>query len=219
MQTHQQPQPNHPISIGEHDALIVVDVQNDFCPNGALAVQDGHLVIDVINGLMGKFRHVVLTQDWHPADHVSFADNHAKQPFSTITLPYGEQILWPRHCVQGSHGAKLHDALNQTPATLIIRKGHHADIDSYSAFLEADRQTHTGLAGLLQQINVKRVFITGLATDFCVAWTAMDACDFGFECFVIDDACRGIDADGSLAQAWEQMTAKGVRRIDSQDIA
>lgn len=205
--------------IGSGDALIVVDVQYDFCPKGALAVTDGDVIIPVINWLMPQFEHVVLTQDWHPDDHISFADNHKdKQAFTTITLPYGEQVLWPRHCVQGSQGARLHADLNQDRAQLIIRKGHHRDVDSYSAFMEADGTTTTGLAAYLQAHAVSRVFVLGLATDFCVAWTAMDARKTGFEAVVIADACRGIDVDGSLAQAWADMYACGVMQMTSADI-
>lgn len=160
-----------------------------------------------------------MTQDWHPADHISFADNHAnKTPFETITLPYGEQILWTRHCVQGSHGADFHQDLHTDHAQLIIRKGHHADIDSYSGFLEADRTTLTGLSGYLHTHGIKRVFVAGLATDFCVAWTAVDAVHFGFETFVIDDACRGINTNNSLEQAWATMLGLGIKRIESKDI-
>lgn len=198
------------------DALIVVDVQYDFCPNGALAVPNGDEIIPIINDLMPKFDHIILTQDWHPADHVSFASNHAnKNPFELIDLPYGQQVLWTDHCIQGTHGAKLHEDLDTTHAQMIIRKGYHRHIDSYSAFLEADRTTPTGLSGYLHIHDIQRVFVVGLATDFCVAWTAMDAVQFGFETFVIDDACRAIDTNGSLVKAWADMTGWGVQKITS----
>lgn len=207
------------ISLTANDALIVVDVQNDFCPTGSLPVPKGDEIIPFINDLMPKFTHIVLTQDWHPADHISFADNHAnKAPFETITLPYGEQILWTRHCVQGSFGAEFHQDLHTDHAQLIVRKGHHADIDSYSGFLEADRTTLTGLSGYLHTHGIKRVFVVGLATDFCVAWTAMDAVQFGFETFVIDDACRAIDTNGSLDKAWTDMEKWEVKKVESGDI-
>lgn len=200
-----------------NDALIVVDVQNDFCPQGALAVPSGDDIIPLINTLMPQFSHIILTQDWHPSNHISFADNHAdKAPYDTIDLPYGEQILWARHCVQGSQGADFHQDLHTNHAQLIIRKGHHADIDSYSGFLEADRTTLTGLSGYLHTHNIKRVFVVGLATDFCVAWTAIDAVHFGFETFVIEDACRGINANHSLEKAWATMLEWGIKRITSE---
>ncbi len=205
-------------NITPSDALIVVDVQNDFCPHGALAVPDGDAVVPVINQLMTYFSQVVLTQDWHPVSHSSFADNHHLPAFSTIMLPYGEQVLWTTHCVQGTLGAEFHPNLQTTTAQLIIRKGTHEQIDSYSAFVEADRVTHTGLAGYLKEKGIQRVFVVGLATDFCVAWTAMDAIAAGFECVVIEDACRGIDLNGSLEQAWAQMTASGVGKITSDKL-
>lgn len=198
------------------DVLLVVDVQNDFCTGGSLAVPDGDAIVAIINDLIGKFSHVVLTQDFHPITHASFASNHIdKQAYDNITLPYGKQVLWPDHCVQGTTGADFHPDLYTAMTQLIIRKGCNPDIDSYSAFLEADRLTKTGLASYLKEKDIKRVFIAGLATDFCVAWTAMDAIDFGFECVVIDDACRGIDVEGSLERAWADMTAKGVIRTAS----
>lgn len=202
------------------DALLVVDVQNDFCAKGSLAVPDGDAVVAIINGVLPSFDHVVLTQDFHPITHTSFASNHIdKQAYDTIALPYGEQVLWPDHCVQGTHGADFHPNLHTAAAQLIIRKGCNPDIDSYSAFLEADRTTQTGLAGYLNEKGVRRVFIAGLATDFCVAWTAMDARRFGFECIVIADACRGIDIAGSLERAWVDMNAQGVGRVDSGQLA
>lgn len=206
------------MQISPHDALIVVDVQNDFCPGGALAVADGDRIVPIINGIMPHFGHVILTQDWHPADHVSFADNHQLPAFSQVSLNYGQQVLWPSHCRQGSTGADFHPDLDTSTAQLIIRKGHHQSIDSYSAFMEADRQTLTGLAGFLKEKGIQRVFLAGLATDFCVAWTALDARHFGFECLVIEDACQAIDLDGSLSCAWQQMQAAGVMAIDARQI-
>jgi nicotinamidase/pyrazinamidase len=201
---------------GADEVLLVVDVQNDFMPDGALAVARGDEVVPVINRLARQFSHVVLTQDWHPADHVSFAANHAgRAPFEMTTLAYGEQVLWPVHCVQGTEGAAFHRALDVPHARLVIRKGHHVGVDSYSAFMEADRITPTGLAGYLRDVGATRVYCCGLATDFCVAWSALDARSAGFEVAVIDDACRAIDLDGSLANAWNQMTAAGVVRIES----
>jgi len=197
--------------------LIVVDVQNDFCPGGALAVPKGDEVVPVINRLAARFDNVVLTQDWHPRGHASFASSHAgRKPFETIDLPYGKQVLWPDHCVQGSTGAAFHKALEITKAQLVIRKGFHRDIDSYSGFLEADRKTTTGLAGYLKEKGFRSLFVCGLATDFCVAWTALDARAAGFEASVIDDACRAIDLDGSLERAWADMRAAGVNRTKSE---
>ena len=193
--------------------LVVVDVQNDFMPGGALAVPRGDAVVPVINRLAARFENVVLTQDWHPRGHVSFASSHpGKKPFETIELAYGTQVLWPDHCVQGTAGAALHSELSLAKAHLLIRKGHHADVDSYSAFLEADRRTATGLAGYLRERNLKDLYLCGLATDFCVAWTALDARAAGFDTTVIEDACRAIDLDGSLARAWNDMRAAGVKR-------
>jgi nicotinamidase/pyrazinamidase len=193
--------------------LIVVDVQNDFMPGGALAVPRGDEVVPLINRLAARFDNVVLTQDWHPRRHASFASAHpGKKPFEKIELAYGTQVLWPDHCVQGTSGAAFHPDLNVTKAQLLIRKGHHAGIDSYSAFVEADRQTSTGLAGYLGERGLESLYVCGLATDFCVAWTALDARAAGFDVTVIEDACRAIDLDGSLARAWSDMTAAGVRR-------
>ena len=179
---------------GKKEALIVVDVQNDFCPGGALAVPKGDAVVPVINRLAARFDNVVLTQDWHPRGHGSFASSHpGKKPFERIALPYGEQVLWPDHCVQGTPGAELHPALSLPQAQLVVRKGHHRDVDSYSAFLEADRATPTGLAGYLKERGLTRLFVCGLARDYCVAWTADDARDAGFEVTVVEEACRAIN--------------------------
>jgi nicotinamidase/pyrazinamidase len=196
--------------------LIVVDVQNDFCPGGALAVPNGDEVVPVINRLAARFDNVVFTQDWHPRGHASFASSHpGKKPFETVELPYGAQVLWPDHCVQGTRGAAFHEGLELGKAQLVIRKGFHRDIDSYSAFLEADRKTTTGLAGYLKERGLKSLFVCGLATDFCVAWTALDARKAGFDVSVIEDACRAIDLEGSLKRAWEEMAAASVKRINS----
>jgi nicotinamidase/pyrazinamidase len=193
--------------------LVVVDLQNDFMPGGALAVPRGDEVVPLVNRLAARFDNVVLTQDWHPRGHVSFASSHpGKKPFETIQLSYGAQVLWPDHCVQGTSGAVLHPDLNVTKAQLVIRKGHHADIDSYSAFLEADRRTATGLAGYLRERKLEKLYVCGLATDFCVAWTALDARAAGFDTTVIEDASRAIDLDGSLQRAWAEMAAAGVKR-------
>ena len=201
-------------------ALLIVDVQYGFMPGGGLPVAGGDAVVPVINRIAPRFANVVLTQDWHPRDHVSFAARHpGRQPFETLTLPYGEQVLWPTHCVQGTRDAALHDGLQVDHAQLIIRKGFRRDIDSYSAFVEADRRTTTGLAAWLHARGITRLWLCGLATDFCVAWTALDARKAGFKAAVIEDACRGIDLNGSLKAAWAQMTKAGVRRIQSADIS
>jgi nicotinamidase/pyrazinamidase len=197
--------------------LVVVDVQNDFIPGGALAVPKGDEVVPVINRLAARFDNVVLTQDWHPRGHASFATSHpGKKPFETIDLPYGKQVLWPEHCVQGTPGAALHARLDVTKAQLVIRKGFHRDVDSYSGFVEADRKTTTGLAGYLKERDLTSLFVCGLATDFCVAWTALDGRKLGFEVSVIEDACRAIDLEGSLARAWTDMHAAEVKRASSE---
>ena len=204
----------------EADLLLVIDVQNDFCPGGALGVPGGDEVVAVINRLAPHFHHCVVTQDWHPADHLSFASNHAgRQPFETVTLDYGEQVLWPDHCIQGSHGACFHRDLDRRGADLVLRKGFRRGIDSYSAFRENDKATPTGLAGYLRERGFARLFIAGLATDFCVAWTALDAVAEGFDTVLIEDACRAIDLDGSLAAAMEAMTGAGVTISRSAAIA
>jgi len=198
------------------DCLIIVDVQNDFMPGGALAVPRGDEIVPLINRIAANFAVVVITQDWHPARHASFASSHpGRKPFETIRLSYGKQVLWPDHCVQGTPGAALHAGLDAPHAQLVIRKGHHAKVDSYSAFLEADRKTRTGLDGYLKSRGVKRVYCVGLATDFCVAWTALDARRFGLKAAVIEDACRAIDTEGSLAAAWQAMKKAQVRRLSS----
>jgi len=201
------------------DCLIVVDVQNDFCPGGALEVKQGDEIVPLVNQLARKFENVVLTQDWHTAGHISFASSHAgKKPFETKRLRYGEQVMWPDHCVQGTRGAALHDGLDVPHAQLVIRKGFHPKVDSYSGFLEADRKTKTGLDGYLRSRGVKRVYCVGLATDFCVAWTALDARRFRFDAVVIEDACRAIDNAGSLEIAWREMRKAGVKRANSASL-
>jgi len=201
------------------DCLIVVDVQNDFCPGGALEVQRGDEIVPLVNQLARTFDNVVVTQDWHPAGHASFASSHAgKKPFETTRLRYGNQVLWPDHCIQGTRGAALHDGLDLPRAQLVIRKGWHPKVDSYSAFLEADRKTKTGLDGYLRSRGVKRVYCVGLATDFCVAWTALDARRFRLQAVVIEDACRAIDNAGSLAAAQRAMTKAGVKRATSASL-
>ena len=201
-------------------ALIVIDVQNDFCPGGALAVPKGDEVVRPINRLIEAFHHVVLTQDWHPKGHSSFASSHTgAAPFSNIAMPYGEQTLWPDHCVQGTPGAEFHRDLVWTKAELIIRKGFRGAIDSYSAFFENDRITPTGLGGYLSERGLRRLVMAGLATDFCVAYSALDAARLGFEVAVAMDACRAIDLGGSLKSAVERMRAAGVRLTESAQVA
>ena len=192
-------------------ALLMVDIQNDFCLGGALAVAEGDATAILSNALQDKFDMRVLTQDWHPSDHSSFADNHEEAaPFSMTEMPYGPQVLWPRHCVIGSKGAAFHKDLVTDTADLVIRKGFRSNIDSYSAFFENDKTTETGLAGYLRERGATQVYLTGIATDFCVCYSAIDAVKQGFEAVVIMDACRAIDMDGSLAQAMQDMTAVGV---------
>src|SRR5271168_2915847 len=204
----------------EASALLVIDVQNCFLPGGSLAVKEGDQIVPIINRLAKGFTNVVMTQDWHTAGHVSFASAHpGKKPFEVIDLPYGKQVLWPDHCVQGTDGALLSKDISIPQAELVIRKGFHKDVDSYSAFTEADGKTTTGLEAYLKARQMKRLFVTGLATDFCVAWTALDARKAGFETYVVEDACRGIDTQGSLAKAWADMAKAGVKRIQSADIA
>ena len=198
--------------ISGKDALVVVDVQNDFCPGGALAVGDGDAVVPILNRVGRAFGTIVLTQDWHPTGHASFASTHGKAPFETVELAYGTQVLWPDHCVQGSEGAAFHPGLNLPSAQAIVRKGFRVGIDSYSGFVEADRATPTGLAGYLRERGIERIFVAGLALDFCVAWTALDGRQKGFEVVLIEDACRAIDLGGSLARAMADMDAAGVIR-------
>jgi nicotinamidase/pyrazinamidase len=205
--------------LGAADALVVVDLQYDFLPGGRLAVAGGDEIIAPVNALAGRFANVLQTQDWHPAGHVSFASSHpGRQPFDSIELPYGPQVLWPDHCVIGSRGAEFADTLQLPQVQAVIRKGFRAGIDSYSAFRENDHATPTGLAGYLRERGLHRLFLCGLATDFCVAWTAEDAIAAGFEAVVIEDATRAIDANGSLAAAWARMNAAGVGRVQVSEL-
>jgi nicotinamidase/pyrazinamidase len=196
--------------------LIVIDVQYDFMPGGALAVPKGDEVVPVINRLAQKFSWIVATQDWHPKGHASFASSHpGRKPFETTRLAYGEQVLWPDHCVQGTKGAALHRDLAIPGAQLVVRKGYRPVVDSYSAFLEADRETSTGLAAWLRELGLKRLWFCGLATDFCVGWSALDARAAGFEATMVEDACRAIDLEGSLDKAWKELRTAGVARTSA----
>ena len=207
------------ITINSDDVLLAIDLQADFMPGGALAVDEGDAIVPLVNALAERFPRVVITQDWHPPGHVSFASAHAgMKPFETKELHYGSQTLWPNHCVQGTEGAALHPELASDLAFLILRKGMNPGVDSYSAFVEADGKTTTGLAALLKARGTKRVFCCGLATDYCVAFSALDARNAGFEAFVIEDACRAIDANDSLNGAWAKMNAAQVWRIQSRQI-
>lgn len=199
------------LTIGEHDVLLVVDIQNDFCPGGSLAVPRGDEVVPLINALAAKFDHVVLTQDWHPRGHLSFASSHpGKQPFQTIEVAYGTQVLWPEHCVQETVGAAFRGDLHIPHAELVLRKGYHREIDSYSAFFENDRKTATGLTGYLRERGFTRVFLTGLAFDFCVRYSGEDARRQGFEAVAVEDACRSIDIDGSAASTRDSFRSLGI---------
>lgn len=194
-----------------NSVLLIIDVQNDFCPGGALAVPHGDEVVVTINSLSKNANSTILTQDWHPAGHMSFASSHpGKAPFDTVSAHYGEQVLWPDHCVSGSSGADFHDQLDTTQAELVLRKGFRAAVDSYSAFNENDQKTSTGLAGYLHSRDFKHVYVAGLATDYCVAWSALDARKLNFEVTLITDACRAIDLDGSLSNAMTSMQDAGV---------
>ena len=205
--------------IDKHDALIVIDVQNDFCPGGALAVADGDAVIEAIHRVAPLFEHIILTQDWHPPDHTSFATSHpGKKPFEQIELSYGLQTLWPEHCVQGSKGAEFHPALHLPQAELVLRKGFNPCIDSYSAFFENDRVTPTGLAGYLEERGLTRVFLAGLAYDFCVGYSALDARRLGLPAFILRDACRAIDLNGSVAKIEAEFSKAGVAVIDCAEL-
>lgn len=207
-------------SIGESDVLLVVDLQNDFCPGGKLAVPKGDDVVPVINRLAARFRHVVLTQDWHPEGHLSFASSHpGKQPYDTIEVSYGKQVLWPDHCVQGTPGAAFRDDLDIPHAQLILRKGYHRAIDSYSAFYENDRITRTGLTGYLRERGLRRVFLAGLAFDFCVRYSAEESHREGFETIVVEDACRGIDVGGSIATTRDALAVLAVPCVRTDAIA
>lgn len=205
------------ITTGDNDILVVIDVQNDFCPGGALAVPHGDEVVPIVNRLAGQFRNVVLTQDWHPPEHFSFASTHpGRRPHEVITATYGPQVLWPDHCIQATSGAEFHKLLEIPHASLILRKGIHRKIDSYSAFYENDHATPTGLVGYLRERGLTRIFLVGLAFDFCVRYSAEDAHREGFGVFVIDDACRSIDIDGSLAATRRSLAALGIPCISAQ---
>ncbi len=207
------------IAVGDQDVLIVVDIQNDFCPGGALSVPQGDEIVPLFNRLAERFTHVVLTQDWHPPDHLSFASAHpGKKPYDIIDVDYGSQILWPDHCVQATKGAEFHKDLHIPHAALILRKGIHRTIDSYSTFYENDRKTPTGLVGYLRERGFRRVFLAGLAFDFCVRYSAEDASREGFEVVVVEDACRGIDVDGSLAATRESLNTLGVVRSTTEAV-
>ena len=208
------------LTITDSDVLLAVDPQNDFCPGGKLAVPRGDEVVPLLNRLAEKFAHVVLTQDWHPAGHMSFASSHpGKKPFETITVAYGPQVLWPDHCIQGTPGAEFHEDLDIPGAELIVRKGFRRAIDSYSAFFENDHRTPTGLAGYLRERGLRRVFLAGLALDFCVGWSAEDAHRHGFEVVVVEDACRAIDVDGSLAATRASLVRVATAVVGVNDVA
>ncbi|HGM5581613.1 TPA: bifunctional nicotinamidase/pyrazinamidase [Pseudomonas putida] len=210
--------PNHDTvsNPGPDCALLVIDIQNDFTAGGALEVPDGDQIVPLVNQIAANFRTVVQAQDWHPAGHASFASSHpGSKPYDVIELPYGPQVLWPDHCVQGSHGAEFHPGVDLPHAQLIVRKGGNPQVDSYSAFYEADQQTTTGLAGYLREKAITRVYVVGLALDFCVAWTALHARREGFATFVVLDACRAIDSDGSLQKAMDEMQRAGVVFLES----
>jgi nicotinamidase/pyrazinamidase len=206
-------------ALSSTDALVIIDLQNDFCPGGALAVQRGDEIVLLINLLQQRFGHVILTQDWHPAGHISFATSHpGTQPFETIQVAYGPQVLWPDHCLQGSAGADFHPLLDTTRAELMVRKGYNPRIDSYSAFLDNDHSTPTGLAGALKERGIQRLFFCGLAYDYCVHFSAVDAVSLGFTACVIEDACRAIDLNGSVARVNEEMQQAGIARISSDTL-
>ena len=211
---------NDRMNDGKNDVLIVVDIQNDFCPGGALAVPRGDEVVPIVNALAARFRNVVLTQDWHPRGHLSFASSHpGRKPYETFAAPYGEQVLWPDHCIQATPGAEFHKALDIPHAALVTRKGFDRNIDSYSAFYENDRITPTGLIGYLRERRLTRVFLVGLAFDFCVRYSAEDAKREGFEVFVVEDGCRGIDIGGSVAATRQSLAALAVPCISTREIA
>jgi nicotinamidase/pyrazinamidase len=199
----------------DDDLLLIIDVQNDFCAGGALAVSDGDAVVPVVNGLAKRFAHIALTQDWHPSGHSSFATSHPPSaPFESIDMPYGRQTLWPDHCIQGTSGAAFHPQLETERAELVIRKGFRTEIDSYSAFYENDRRTPTGLAGYLRERGLRRIFLVGLATDYCVYYSALDARRLGFDTVLVEAGCRAIDLAGSLDAAWAGMAEAGVQRVN-----
>ena len=200
-------------------ALLIVDLQNDFCPGGSLAVPDGDSIIPTVNKLVNVFDAVIQTQDWHPAGHSSFASSHeGKEPYDTVEMDYGIQVLWPDHCVQGSMGAEFHPELNTLKTQVVIRKGFRKVIDSYSTFYENDQETTTGLTGYLNQRGITDLYTVGLATDFCVKWSILDGFDEGFNMYIVKDAVKGIDLDGSLDAAWNEMKEKGVNIVTSEDL-
>lgn len=200
-------------------ALVIIDVQNDFCPGGALAVQDGDTIIPVINQLSQQFDHIILTQDWHPAGHSSFASVHpGKTAYDVVQMSYGNQVLWPDHCVQGTYGAVFHNELITVKAQMVIRKGFRKELDSYSAFYENDHIRRTGLSGYLRDNDIDTLYLTGLATDFCVKWSALDGIREGFSIYVVEDAVKAIDLNGSLAAAWKEMDEAGVTFIRASDV-
>jgi len=201
------------------NALLIVDVQNDFCPGGALGVPEGDKIVPIVNQLTKEFEVVILTQDWHPAGHSSFASTHAgEEPYDTIEMPYGQQVLWPDHCVQDTAGSEFHPNLQTNRSQLIIRKGFRKDIDSYSAFFENDDTTSTGLKGYLQDRGVDSLYVVGLATDFCVKWSVLDGMQEGFEMYVVEDAVAGIDLDNSVEKAWSDMLEGGANKVTSQQL-
>jgi len=201
------------------DVLIVTDLQYSFMPGGELAVARGDEIVPIVNALARRFANVILTQDWHPPGHRSFASSHpGRKPFDIVTLDYGDQVLWPDHCVQGSQGASLHADVDIPHAQLVLRKGYHHAVDSYSAFVEADRRTQTGLAGYLRERGINHVYLCGLATDFCVAWSAQDARMAGFSATVVEDACRAIDTKGSLGAAWTRLARANVARCNAGEV-
>ncbi len=205
--------------ISKEDVLLIIDMQNDFCPDGALAVDNGDEIIEVINNLSFKFDKVIMSQDWHPENHKSFASNHDNHsPFDMIIMPYGNQILWPDHCIAGSYGAEFNAKLDIKNLVMIIRKGYHPEIDSYSAFFENDKITATGLDGFLRDNGIKRIFIVGLATDFCVGFSAIDAANLGYDVVVVDDATKAIDMNGSLNNIYSKMKKNNVKRYLSVDL-
>jgi len=200
-------------------ALLIVDIQNDFCPGGALEVPEGDTIIPIVNRLSQQFEAVIQTQDWHPDGHSSFASSHkGEKPFDAIQMSYGEQVLWPDHCVQGSRGADFHPDLETNRSQLIIRKGFRSDIDSYSAFYENDEQTTTGLAGYLRERDIDTLYTAGLATDFCVKWSVLDGLKEGFDLYVVEDAVKGIDIEGSVEQAWSEMLKAGAQKVSSKEL-
>lgn len=200
-------------------ALLVIDIQNDFCPGGALAVSGGDEIVPIVNKLIDHFDTIILTQDWHPAGHLSFASSHdGKKPYDTTEMAYGTQVLWPDHCIQGTRGAEFHTELHADKAQVIIRKGFRKEIDSYSTFFENDQKTTTGLKGYLNQRGITELYAVGLATDFCVKWSVLDGIDEGFTMHIVNDAVRGIDLDGSLDAAWNEMEAKGALITTSEEI-